>query len=68
MVGLAMTKISKKQVKNITVDICHRARCNGNHDKLIFKPLTRNQDDLGFSHWASCPYLGEPVLLKILGK
>lgn len=43
------------------------ARCNGNHDDLVFRPLLQPiLDDEGkavWTHWALCPTTGEPILM-----
>lgn len=48
----------------LKIDIVSCARCGGNHPKLDFKKLTRPNGE--WTHWAKCPYLGEPVMLKII--
>lgn len=40
-------------------------RCDNNHESLEVKRLTRAAE--GFSHFAMCPNLGEPILIAIGG-
>ena len=42
------------------------ARCGGNHDVLLFRKLRRPvvAPDREWTHWASCPENGEPILLR----
>lgn len=40
-------------------------RCANHHDALEVKTLTRSTE--GFSHFAMCPNLGEPILLTVAG-
>lgn len=40
-------------------------RCDNNHESLEVKRLTRPAD--GFSHFAMCPNLGEPILIAMGG-
>ena len=51
----------------IHVDVRSCARCGQDHEKLEFKLLTNPIPDGDFywTHWASCPTNGEPVLLYI---
>jgi DNA-directed RNA polymerase subunit RPC12/RpoP len=46
------------------VSIKKCARCNADHDGLLFHPFYQNCDE--YSHWAMCPYCAQPILLKIL--
>lgn len=59
-----MTEETVKKLENC-------ARCGGTHLDLTFKLLTQpvhSDDDGGaaYTHWATCPTNGEPVLMKIL--
>jgi hypothetical protein len=41
-------------------------RCGADHDSVSFLPLTRpvtGETGILFTHWASCPATGEPLLL-----
>lgn len=40
-------------------------RCDNNHESLEVKRLTRPSE--GFSHFATCPNLGEPILIAMGG-
>lgn len=40
-------------------------RCDNNHEALEVKRLTRPSE--GFSHFAMCPNLGEPILVAMGG-
>lgn len=44
------------------------ARCGQDHERLRFfqfqRPVVDN-DGTVWSHWATCPTYGEPVLLKV---
>lgn len=53
----------KLQVVNITG--C--ARCNGKHQKMIFKPFERESENGGWSHFGFCPKTLEPVFLAYDG-
>lgn len=48
----------------IVVDVKHCARCWNDHDKLEFREMLHPTSD-GFTHWALCPIVGHPVLLKV---
>lgn len=45
------------------------ARCHGPHDRIVFKPFTHevpaDDDKPSWTHWATCPTTGEPVLLRV---
>ncbi len=47
----------------VKIDVKNCARCGGDHSSLEFKPFTRVC--LFHTHYAKCPNLGEPLLLKI---
>jgi hypothetical protein len=55
-------KIEEADNMVVTVRTC--ARCGGDHTNLEFKKLTRIQDE--WTHWAKCPNIGEPIMLKIV--
>ena len=45
------------------------ARCGGEHPELEFRPLTRPVEvsqQVVFTHWASCPTNGEPILMAVV--
>ncbi len=50
------------------------ARCGNDHEELEFSRLTYSSglfDEDGdgpYSHWAACPYNGEPILLVVVDK
>jgi hypothetical protein len=46
--------------KSVMVEDC--ARCGGKH-QVVFQKLRRDCE--GWTHWASCPETGEPILMKI---
>lgn len=51
----------------ITTTVSDCARCNGTHENLEFKPLTNHPiDGFTFTHWAICPTMDEPLLLKLV--
>lgn len=58
-----------KRVEVQSVPIARRfydcPRCANSHDTLELKRLTRPAE--GFSHFAMCPNLGEPILLTVAG-
>jgi hypothetical protein len=52
-----------------TNDVRNCARCGGDHDGVVFEPLTRpvarggdREDSLLYTHWAACPTNGEPII------
>jgi len=45
----------------VIVDVHNCARCAGEHPQLQFLPLYNAPDDI--THWASCPAIGQPILL-----
>ena len=61
---------SQHQVPFYT-DVGRCARCGDDHAKVEFKPFTNPPESgpgftaIAFSHWASCPKNGEPILLFI---
>lgn len=44
------------------------ARCELDHDEVIFKPLTHIIPYFGgpLTHWAPCPTNGQPILMKVI--
>jgi len=38
-------------------------RCLDNHEKLAVNKFVRGP--MGFTHWATCPATGDPILIKI---
>jgi hypothetical protein len=44
------------------------ARCGHDHPGLLFRQLKRVGQALGseWSHWASCPETGEPIMLAVV--
>lgn len=59
------SNVSLSEPLKIDVASCAScARCGGDHQKLDFRRLARPSGE--HTHWARCPYLGEPVMLKIL--
>lgn len=52
------------QGSNMKIENC--ARCHGIHDSVEFKQLTNPTEDNGYTHWASCPSNGEPILMKFV--
>lgn len=52
-----------KLSEDVLIDVIGCARCGGNHTRLPFKRFTRPSKP--WSHWAKCPNIGEPVMLKI---
>lgn len=46
----------------VNVNCC--ARCGGDHQDVVFKKFTRVNGH--YSHWAPCPNIGEPILMKIV--
>lgn len=49
-------------------DLKSCARCGGNHDSLEFKEFKipiKDSDKETWTHWATCPSTGDPVLMKI---
>jgi len=42
------------------------ARCGGDHDDLTYRPFSRPIPDVdgAFTHWASCPETGDPILMR----
>lgn len=54
---------------NVTIENVKRcARCLGDHDKVVARPLT-NQMDIDeatfFTHFFMCPTLEEPVIVTV---
>lgn len=51
----------------IVSDVKCCARCGQDHKALHFDKLTKPGNILGveFTHWASCPKSGEPVIMAI---
>lgn len=48
------------------VDLVGCARCHGpGHHGLDFVRLRRPVEEDGWTHWATCPNTGEPILLRI---
>ena len=49
--------------------LCHCSRCDGTHDNVVFSKLTHpiivDEDKAPFTHWASCPVNGEPIIVSI---
>ena len=55
--------------KPVVTTIRGCSRCGGAHADMIFNRLTVPQtDDAGthWTHWALCPTLAEPILLRVL--
>ena len=46
---------------SLTTDIKKCARCGGEHDRLILRPMA-NAD---WTHWAMCPTLGQPIMVNV---
>jgi hypothetical protein len=44
------------------------ARCGEDHDEVCFRPLRFpvSIGDVSLTHWAPCPSIGEPILLRIV--
>ena len=51
---------------NTVVDVRKCARCNGNHDAVLFKEFTIPPDDIEYTHYGLCPDSREPILLSIV--
>ena len=49
-----------------TVDVYECVRCGRDHDDLEFHKLARPSDS--WTHWATCPNNGEPVLVKVVSR
>ena len=49
--------------KTITVPVTTCARCGEDHERVVFKRLTR--PGKRHTHWAKCPVNGEPIMLFI---
>lgn len=45
-------------------DIKLCARCGGDHDQLEFTELKQSQNE--WTHWASCPTNGEPIMMAVV--
>ena len=56
----------KKTPTQFKTNVGNCARCGGNHDVLLFRKLRRPvvAPDREWTHWASCPENGEPILLR----
>lgn len=52
---------SKKLTTYTHPRIVNCARCGRNHKNLVFKRLTRSQEE--WSHWALCPRNKQPIML-----
>lgn len=65
--GLEVKRDEPVRVERIPIARPFRAcpRCDNNHESLEVKRLTRAAD--GFSHFAMCPNLGEPILIAMGG-
>lgn len=51
---------------SITLDVMSCARCGKNHESVEFKKLDLpiiTKEEITFTHWAPCPFNGEPILL-----
>lgn len=53
-----------------TTNIRNCARCDGDHDQLVFKKLSRpfaprEAAPIEWTHWAPCPTNGEPILMRV---
>lgn len=46
------------------VDVRDCARCGGDHDHVIFKPLRNAADE--WDWWGTCPALGQPIFVKVI--
>lgn len=52
-----------------TIGIRHCARCNGDHPRITFHPFKQSITDKAateWTHWASCPETGEPILMRFV--
>lgn len=53
---------------DLTTAVRGCARCGGDHDKVLFRRLSRGpiKTETGQrTHWAECPVNGEPILLSV---
>lgn len=48
---------------NVQTSIVNCARCNNNHEDIIFTPLTNG---IRYSHFAMCPVINQPILMYII--
>lgn len=48
----------------VTINNC--ARCGGTHEKLEFQQLTRPMVESKNTHWAMCPVVHEPIMLRVV--
>ena len=48
------------------VNINNCARCGETHVDLEFSKLTRPMIDAKHTHWAMCPTVNEPIMLRIV--
>ncbi len=64
-----VAELTKREIEVRSIPLARRfhdcPRCANVHEALEVKSLTRSAD--GFSHFAMCPNLGEPILLLVTG-
>lgn len=48
------------------VKISNCARCGGTHEDLEFAELSRPMVEAKHTHWAMCPTVNEPIMLRIV--
>lgn len=60
---------ASREAGPVEIHLIGCARCDGDHEKLSFRPLLKPVDEAflprPFTHWAKCPTLGEPILLRL---
>lgn len=78
---LWITQLAKPQpdpsaiTDSLVTDLVGCARCHGDgHERLTFRKLTRPVEAepgiraYTFTHWATCPATGEPILMSFFSK
>jgi len=52
------------------ISIKHCARCNQDHDNLLYhkfaQPIQDDDSVLMWEYWATCPITGDPILIRTL--
>lgn len=54
---------SPDELDGMTVDVKQCARCQCDHDGLVFRQIHNQQDEYTF--WSMCPKLNEPIALAV---
>jgi hypothetical protein len=54
--------------ETIEANVTGCSRCGEYHKQLVFKKFTNPIDDTNgkWTHWATCPTTGDPVLMRIV--